>query len=334
MASLAQLKKKSGKNLKDLQEKLNQQSNGGQKRDERIWKPRLNQEKGKGTAIVRFLPAQEGEPFVEQMHYSFFGPGGNYYDLARQTVGEDDPIQIAAISAFRKAKAEGDKQLRERAIKWLPKRKYYANVYVIKDEENPDNEGNVFIWQFGPAIYNKLKTVINPEFDDEDPMDPFDLWAGADFRIRMVGKEIPDSRNPDKKVTVPDYDDSKFDNVSEFMDGDEDKLEEIFKKTYDLSEFVDPEKIKSFEEVAERFEKVMGYPYNWLSEGYTEQHAEKKEAEQKMDEEQDNDNGSEQYRDDEPDEKEEQGTGGFADDSEEDEDEDPVAKFKRLSGKS
>ena len=328
MASkLAQLKKARGSNLKKLQDKMEQAGQGSRPRDERIWKPKFNAEKGKGTCVVRFLPTSEGDPFVEQLSYSFNGPGGNFYGLARQTIGEDDPVQIAAINAFRKAKAEDDKTLKEMAKKFLPRRQYFANVYVIKDQEVPENEGKVFIWQFGPAIYKKIKDAIQPEFDDVEQMDPFDLWEGADFKCRMVANEIPDSRTG-KMIKVPNYDSAEFDRASEFMDGDEDKLEEIVDQTYDLSEFVDPEKFDSYEKVAERFKTVMGKPFNWLSKEGVEEHVEDKVKEQEMDDQQDNDSGVDQHReepegDHEPEEKEEN-----LDDL------DPVAKFKRLAGKS
>lgn len=323
MANLAALKKKRGANLKKLQEKLEQANQGGRPRDERIWKPKFNADKGKGTCVVRFLPAKDGDPFVEEMTYSFNGPGGNFYGLARQTLGEDDPVQIAAINAFRKAKAEDDKNLREQAKKFLPKRQYYANVYVIKDQEVPDNEGKVFIWKFGPAIYNKIKAVIQPEFDDVEPMDPFDLWEGADFKIRMVGKEIPDSKTG-KMVTVPNYDNSEFDKASEFMDSDEDQLEEIVDQTYDLSEFIDPAKFDSYEKVAERFKAVTGKPFNWLTSDGVEEHVQEQEQSREMDQQQDNDSGVDQHREEPVDQKPD----------EDDEDEDPVARFRRLAGQS
>lgn len=325
MANLAALKKKRGSNLKKLQEKLEQSSQGGRPRDERIWKPKFNAEKGKGTCIVRFLPASDGDPFVEEMTYSFNGPGGNFYGLARQTLGEDDPIQIAAINAFRKAKTDEDKNLREQAKKFLPKRQYYANVYIIKDQEVPENEGKVMIWKFGPAIYKKVKAAIQPEFDDVDPMDPFDLWDGADFKIRMVGTEIPDSKTG-KMITVPNYDNSEFDKQSEFMDGDEDHLEEIVEKTYDLSEFIDPEKFDSFEKAAERFKTVTGKPYNWLTSDGVEEHVQEKEQSREMDQQQDNDSGVDQHREEpQPESKEEEP---------DDDEEDPVEKFRRLAGQS
>lgn len=332
MSKLAALKKKRGSNLKKLQEKLEQSQQGSRPRDERIWKPKFDKDKGKGVCIVRFLPASEGEPFVHQMSYSFNGPGGNFYGLARQTIGEDDPVQIAAINGFVKAKNEGDKNLKEQTKKFLPKHQYFANVYIVKDEEVPENEGKVFIWQFGPAIYKKVEAAIKPEYDDEEPMDPFDLWEGADFKIRMKGTEIPDSRTG-KKVTVPNYDDSEFMKQSEFMDGDEDKLEEIVEQTYELSEFIDPKLFDDFDKVAERFKKVMGKPYNWLDPEGVKEHMEDKQKEKELDQNQDTNDGSDKHREEE----EEDDTPEKSEESEsdkDDDDDDPVARFRRMAGQS
>jgi hypothetical protein len=326
MANLASLKKKRGANLKQLQEKLEQANQGGGRpRDERIWKPKFNAEKGKGICIVRFLPAKDGEPFVEQLSYSFNGPGGNFYGLARQTISEDDPVQIAAINAFRKAKVDGDKHLYEQAKKFLPKRQYFANVYIIKDQEVPENEGKTKIWQFGPAIYNKLKAVIQPEFDDVNPLDPFDLWEGADFKVRQIGTEIPDSKTG-KMVKVPNYDSSGFDAASEFMNDDDDVLEAILEGTYDLSEFIAPDKFDSYEKVKERFKAVTGKPFNWLTTDGVEEHVEEEEQKKEIDKNQDNDSGVDKHRKEPAPEKEA--------DSGKDEEEDPVARFRRMAGQS
>lgn len=322
MSKLAQLKKSRGANLKKLQEKLEQANQGGAPRDERIWKPKFNQEKGKGTAIVRFLTPKDGDPFVELKTYSFNGPGGNFWGNARQTIGEDDPVQIAGINGFRKAKAEGDERLKEECKKFLPRSQFYANVLVIKDEENPENEGKVKIFQFGKQIYSFIEKAIEPEFDDVDPMDPFCYWGGANFRIRMVGREIPDQRTG-KKIMVPNYEQSSFDGQSELFDGDEDAIDEIFQQTFDLSEFVAPEKFKSFDEVADLFKKAVGKPYNWLSTEGVEEHVQEKVKEQEMDEQQ-----APNPMDDEPEEKEEPVMGTSDSD-----DEDPLAKFRRLAGK-
>lgn len=333
MSRLAQLKKSRGENLKQLQKKLedSKQGGGGRAQDPRIWKPKFNKDKGKGRCVIRFLPSKHGDPFVVQQTYSFNGKGGNFYDLARRGFDLEDPVQIAAINAFRKAKAEGDQGLKDRAIAWLPKSRYFANIYVVKDEEAPENEGKVFIFEYGPAIHGFIDKAINPEFDDVKELDPFDLWGGADFIIRMIGKEIPD-RKTGKKVMVPNYDESGFGKRSEFMQGDEEILEQIFEQTHDLSEFHDVSKVKSFDEVAERFEKVTGHAYNWLEDGATSQHEEKTQRQEEMEQSQEPQKGVDQHRqeddnDDEP---------PFEPDqkSSEPDDEDPVAKFRRLASQS
>lgn len=284
MGKLAALKKNRGDNLKKLQEKLESQ-NQGYAVDERIWKPKFNKDKGKGTCVVRFLTPKNGDPFVNVMSYQFNGPGGNFWDKALQTIGEKDPVQLAAISMFRKAKAEGDEQLKKEAKKFLPRSDYYANVYVIKDEEHPENEGKVFIGQFGRQIFGFIEKAIKPEFDDVEPFDPFDYWNGADFKIRMIGKEIPDSKTG-KNVLVPNYESSVFDTPSEFLGGDEDAIEVVYDQTYDLSEFVDPSKFKSFDEQAERFKKVTGKPYNYLSADGVDEHVADMQQQEKLDSEQ------------------------------------------------
>lgn len=264
MPTLAQLKKKRGANVAELQEKIKNQNSGNSRPvDPRIWKPKFNKDKGKGTCIVRFLTPKEGDAFVELKEYQFTGSGGNYWSPARVTLGLEDPIQIAAINGFRKAKAEDNKTLKEHMIKLLPKSKFYANVMVIRDEEVPDNEGKVFIWQYGPKVQSFINKAINPEFEDQKSMNPFDYWEGADFVIRMISNEIPDKRTG-KKIIVPNYDNSSFSDPSEFMDGDDEKIEEIFNLTVDLSEFIDPELFPEFDKVAEDFARVWGKPYDWL----------------------------------------------------------------------
>lgn len=331
MASLSQLKKKRGNNLKKLQEKLEEANGSSGPRDERIWKPKFNQEKGKGTAIVRFLTPKEGDPFVEVKNYSFKGKNGNFYGMARATIKEDDPVQIAAINCFRKAKRDNDERYKDMGKKYLPRSQYFANVYVVKDEENPENEGKVKIFQFGRQIFNIIEKAIKPEFDDEDPMDPFDFWEGAEFKIRMVGKEIPD-QNTGKKIKVPNYEDSTFDRQSEFMDGDEEKIQEYFDQTYDLSEFIDPSKVKSFEEVAEFFKKVTGKDYRWLDPDYVEgEYMEEKETDAKLNEEQDNDDGSDQHRDEKEEQQEESPEQESKEGDDEGEEDDILARFRSIA---
>lgn len=322
MSKLANLKRNRLQNMKKLQEKIASQDNSSFPVDERIWKPKFNKEKGKGVCIVRLLPPKEGSPFVEVKSYNFRGPGGYFWENALQTIGKEDPVQIAAINAFRKAKADGDNKLREYAKKFLPRSQYYANVYVVKDEEQPENEGQVKVFQFGRQIFNIIQATIKPEYDDVEPMDPFDFWSGADLRIRMKGNQIPDQRNPGQQVLVPTYEDSSFDDPSEFMDGDEEVLEKIYMQTHNLDEFITEDKFKSFEEQAEQFQKVTGKPYNWLTTEGVQQHVQEQQEQQELDE--NIDEGS-LARDDEV---------VYEDESDDDEGLSAIEKFKRLASQS
>lgn len=333
--NIAQLKKNRGRNLKELQEKLEKQNQGGGnfQKDERVWKPKFNKDKGKGMCIVRFLTPKNGDPFVEVMSNSFRSKNGNFWELALQTLGVEDPVQQAAISCYKRAKGCDDKAETERwkaeGKKYLPGSKYYANVLVIKDEEVPENEGKVMIYEFGRQIYLFLQKKLKPEFDDQEPMSPFDYWEGADFKVRMVGREIPDNRNPGKKVLVPNYEESEFSAPSELFGGDEDKLNEIFDKTYDLSEFIDPAKFKSFDDIAKRFQDVTGKPYNWLSDEGMDQHS--KKTEEDLKESANKEFGSSEEKKKEKDEDEDL---PFEPDEKDDDADDILAQFQRVANES
>jgi len=335
MSKLAALKKNKGANLKKLQEKLESQSNSGPPKDERIWKPKLQTGKDKGTAVVRFLTPKEGDPFVQLMQYQFKDKGGNFWDNALQTIGEKDPVQLAAINAFRKAKADGDQSLREYAKKFMPRRSYYANVLVIKDESEPENEGKVKIFKFGPMIFSFIEKASMPEFDDMEAFDPFDYWDGADFKIRMVKDTMPGSDG--KTIEVPTYKDSAFDKSSALFDGDDEKIDEIYQQTYDLSEFVSSDKFKSFDEVAEQFKKVTGKPWNWLSSEGVQDHIE--ETQEKENLEKTVDHGDYVSNDDDDDSTEEiQSQVDMDSDSKEgdkpEQEESAIERFKRLAKQS
>lgn len=262
----AKLRANKGSSLAKLTEKLESMntSSGGQK-DERMFKPGFDRKEGKGYAVIRFLPAQNGDPFVKRISHGFQGQGGWYIETSRITAGlEDDPVAISNRLYWAKGEAEGNDALKNVSRKRKRVTKFYANVYVVKDTVNPANDGKVMLYEFGPQIFGMIEKAIKPEFEDDEPLDPFDMWMGADFRIKIVGKEIPDSKDPTKKVVVPNYEDSEFTKVSEFFAGDDAKKEEIFLKTYDLSEFT---KVKSFEELAERFLKVTGERHDALEAG-------------------------------------------------------------------
>lgn len=266
MVDFAKLKANKGSSLAKLTEKLeSMNSNSGGQKDERLFKPGFDKKEGKGYAIVRFLPAKDGEPFVKRISHGFQGAGGWYIENNRVTGGfDDDPVSISNRLYWDKGEAEGNEALKNVSRKRKRKTNIYANVYVVKDTVNPQNEGKVMIYDFGPQIFGFIEKAIKPEFEDETAFDPFDMWTGADFKIKIVGKEIPDSKDPSKKVLVPNYEKSEWASPSEFMAGDDEKKEEIFSKTFDLSEFT---KVKTFEELAARFEKVTGERHDALQNG-------------------------------------------------------------------
>lgn len=262
MVDISSLKNRKGKNMADLQKKLEESSGGGAKKDDRVWKPQMNKERNNGVAVVRFLPPNPEfvcDDWVEIISYSFRGPGGNYWENSLRTRGEDDPVAIANGLAWRKGEETGNESYKNESRKRKRKQEYSANVLVIKDPENPENEGKVKIFKFGPQIFKFIKDALKPPFEGEEHMNPFDMWDGANFKIKMVGKEIPDSRDPSKKVMVPNYESSAFEACSELAPDDDERKGELVGQTYDLNEFL---KFKTFDELAARFKVVTGVPYN------------------------------------------------------------------------
>jgi hypothetical protein len=266
MVDFAKLRANKGSSLAKLTEKLeSMNTNSGGQKDERIFRPGFDKKESKGYAVIRFLPAQEGEPFVKRISHGFQGQGGWYIETSRITAGlEDDPVAVSNRLYWAKGEAEGNDALKNVSRKRKRVTKYFANVYVVKDTVNPANDGKVMLYEFGPQIFSMIEKAIKPEFEDDEPLDPFDMWTGADFRIKIIGKEIPDNKDPSKKVIVPNYEDSEFTKSTEFFKGDDEKKEEIFLKTFDLSEFT---KVKTFEELAARFEKVTGERHDALEAG-------------------------------------------------------------------
>lgn len=287
----SKLKKNRGNSLSALTEKLEELNKGGnsKQKDERIYRPAFDKKAGKGLAVVRFLPAKEGDPFVRVFSHGFKASGGWYIENSRSTIGEEDPVGISNGLYWKKGEAEGNESLKNIARARKRKTTYYANVLIVKDSMNPELEGKVMIYQFGAQIYGMIEKAIKPEFEDDDPIDPFDLWNGADFKIKMVGREIPDSRTGER-VIVPNYESSEFSRVSELFDGDDDKKEEVFNQTYDLSEFVT---VKDFDELAKQFKRATGEEYNALEGGDpAESVAERVMQQAQQEQQQDNDSSA------------------------------------------
>jgi hypothetical protein len=256
--------RKGGSNLSKLTEKLESMNSGGSKKDERIYKPGFDRKESTGYAVIRFLPNKNGDPFVRRFSHQFKGKNGWYFENSRSTIdGEKDPVGISNGLYWAKGEAEGNESFKNIARSRKRNTKYYANVYVEKDTVSPEYNGKVMIYEFGPQIFKLIEDAIKPKFEDDDPIDPFDLWNGASLKIKIEGREIPDSRTGQKTV-VPNYEKSEFARESELFPGDDAQKEEVFNQTYDLSEFI---VVKPFDELAKRFKDVTGEAYNALDGG-------------------------------------------------------------------
>jgi hypothetical protein len=220
-------------------EKMNTGSGGA---DERFWKPEMDKT-GVGSAIIRFLPAPEGEdlPWVKMYSHGFRGPGGWYIENSLTTIGQKDPVSEYNRSLWN----SGSEKDKETVRKQKRKLSYYSNIYVIKDPAHPENEGKVFLFKFGKKIFDKILNAMQPEFEDEEPINPFDFWGGANFRLKI--RKVEGYWN---------YDKSEFDSPSALMD--DDALEALWKKEYSLSAIVAPDQFKSYEDLEKRLKYVLG----------------------------------------------------------------------------
>ena len=221
-------------------EKMNNTGGGG---DDRLWKPEVDKT-GNGFAVIRFLPSPEGEeiPWAKMYSHAFQGPGGWYIENSLTTNGKKDPVSDHNRELWNSGN-ESDKDIVRRQKRKLS---YYANIYVVKDQSNPDNEGKVFLYKFGKKIFDKVMEAMQPEFEDETPINPFDFWQGANFKLKIV-----------KKDGFWNYDKSEFDKVSPLLD-DDDALEALWKSEYSLTDLVASDKFKSYDDLEKRLKYVLG----------------------------------------------------------------------------
>ena len=243
--SFANLKKQSklgsltAKLVKEV-EKLNTNGASG---DDRLWKLEVDKS-GNGYAVIRFLPAPDGEdlPFVKLYSHAFQGPGGWYIENSLTTLGQKDPVSEYNSQLWNNGTDAG----KDAARKQKRKLTYISNIYVVKDPANPENEGKVFLYKYGKKIFDKLTAAMQPEFEDEEAIDPFDFWQGANFKLKA--KNVAGYRN---------YDSSEFTAVTPLLD-DDDALEAIWKKENSLKEFIDADQCKSYDDLKKRLEYVLG----------------------------------------------------------------------------
>ena len=243
--SFASLKKQSNlgsltaKLVKEV-EKVNNSSGGG---DERLWKPELDKT-GNGYAVIRFLPAPDKEeiPWAKLYTHAFQGPGGWYIENSLTTVGGKDPVS----DYNRELWNSGNESDKDTVRKQKRKLSYYSNIYVVKDPTNPQNEGKVFLFKYGKKIFDKVMEAMQPEFEDETPINPFDFWQGANFKLKIV-----------KKDGFWNYDKSEFDSLAPLL-SDDDALEAIWKKEYSLAAVTATDQFKSYEDLERRLKYVLG----------------------------------------------------------------------------
>ena len=243
--SFADLKKQSklgnltAKLVKEV-EKMNTSSGSS---DDRLWKLDVDKS-GNGYAVIRFLPAPNGEdlPFVKLYSHAFQGPGGWYIENSLTTLGQKDPVSELNSELWNNGTDAG----KELARKQKRKLTYASNIYVVKDPANPENEGKVFLFKYGKKIFDKLTAAMQPEFEDEEAIDPFDFWQGANFKLKA--KNVAGYRN---------YDSSEFAASAPLLD-DDDVMEAVWKKQYSLAELVAADQFKSYDELKKRLEYVLG----------------------------------------------------------------------------
>lgn len=221
---------------------------GGFSEDTRLWYPAVDKN-GNGYSVIRFLPPspQDGDdplPWVRVFSHGFQGPTGLWLiDNCPTTIGQSCKI-CENNSVLWNSGIESDKEI-ARARK--RKLSYYANVLIISDPQNPENESQVKIFRFGKKIFDKISEAMTPEFEDEKAINPFDFWEGANFKLKI--RNVEGYRN---------YDRSEFAESEPLFGGDDDKLKALWEKEYSLKEFIDPKLFKSNEELQRRFEKVVG----------------------------------------------------------------------------
>lgn len=244
-SSFADLKR-SGSNLDRLTnelEKLSAPASSNSNRDERLWQPTVDKA-GNGYAVIRFLPAPENEdmPFVRMWSHGFQGPGGWYIENSLTTINKPDPLGELNSKLWNSG-IDADKATVRKQKRQLS---FYSNIYVVKDPANPENEGKVFLYKYGKRIFDKINDVMNPQFPDEKPVNPFDFWTGADFNLKI--RKVEGYRN---------YDKSEFSSPSALLD-DDGALEKIWQSQYSLAEIVDPKNFKTYDELKARLNKVLG----------------------------------------------------------------------------
>ena len=232
--------------LKKAMEAPSTNAEAGSKDDTRFWQPEVDKA-GNGMAIIRFLPAPAADgddalPWVRVFNHGFQGPGGWYIENSLTTLNQKDPVS-EYNSILWNSGIEANKEIARKQKRRLT---YISNILVVSDPKHPENEGQIKLYKYGKKIFDKISEAMNPEFADETPLNPFDFWEGANFKIKI--RQVEGYRN---------YDKSEFDSITP-VDGDDAALEAIWKKEYSLKEFLEPKQFKSYDTLKAKLDKVLG----------------------------------------------------------------------------
>lgn len=246
--SFANMKKSRGDAIAGLlaaAEKAGNAGGGKRNKDERLWRPSVDKA-GNGFAVIRFLPQIEEAtaPWVQYWDHGFKGPTGRWYiEKSLTSIGQQDPVSELNTQLWNSG-VESDKGLARDRKRRLH---YVSNIMVVTDRDNPENEGKVFLYQYGKKIFDKIMDAMQPEFQDETPLNPFDFWEGANFKLKM--RQVDGFRNYDKSV---------FDAPSALLGGDDEKLEAVYNSCYNYQEFIDPKSYKDYDELRKKLYTVLG----------------------------------------------------------------------------
>jgi len=245
--SFATLKKSRTDSLSKLlseSKKLNEGGQSASTEDNRFWQPQVDKA-GNGYAVIRFMPEAPNEdlPYVRTFSHGFQGNGGWYIENCPTTIGQECPV-CKHNSELWNSGIEANKEIVRKQKRRLT---YISNILVVKDPANPENEGKVFLYKYGKKIWDKLNDIMNPQFEDEQPVNPFDFWEGADFKLKI--RKVEGYRN---------YDKSEFDSPSATFGGDDEKLETLYNGLHSLSDFVDPSQFKSYADLDAKLERALG----------------------------------------------------------------------------
>jgi len=242
--SFKDLKKKS-KDISKLTQELDKLNKGGAEsyKDDRFWKPELDQASN-GFAVIRFLPVVDGEdvPWARIFSHGFQGKGGWLIENCPTTLGKKCPICEGNNELWNSGNEDDKTVARDRKRKLS----YVSNIMVVSDPKHPENEGKIFLFKYGKKIFDKLMEKIQPEFPDDEPINVFDFWQGANFKLKIR-----------KVAGYVNYDKSEFETPSALLGGEDAKLEELWKKQYALKEFTSAENFKSYDELKTKMDTVL-----------------------------------------------------------------------------